>query len=181
LKPLAGLNVLAMGSMAGRPLCRFLESLGATLRSGIPDSASVAAADFLIDDLGIEGLEGQGCTRQQIEAWNPALVHVSVTPFGSGNERSRWRGGELVASAMGGALRLTGEPDRAPVKEARDACTFHAEMAAAAGVMAAHVSRVSDAVSTWMSRSRRWHSAATSMACWCGNSIDANCIEWAVR
>jgi crotonobetainyl-CoA:carnitine CoA-transferase CaiB-like acyl-CoA transferase len=42
---------------------------------------------------------------------------------------------------MGGALRLTGEPDRAPVKEALDACTFHAEMAAAAGAMAAHYAR----------------------------------------
>jgi crotonobetainyl-CoA:carnitine CoA-transferase CaiB-like acyl-CoA transferase len=144
VKPLAGLNVLATGSMAGRPLCRFLESLGAAVRSGTPDSASVAAADFLVDDLGLEGLEDQGCTRQQIQSWNPKLVHVSVTPFGSGNAHSRWRGGELVASAMGGALRLTGEPDRAPVKEARDACTFHAEMAAAAGVMAAHVSRVTN-------------------------------------
>ena len=62
-------------------------------------------------------------------------------PFGSGNARSRWQGAELVASAMGGALRLTGEPDRAPVKEALDACTFHAEMAAAAGAMAAHYAR----------------------------------------
>ena len=43
---------------------------------------------------------------------------------------------------MGGTLRLTGEPDRAPVKEALDACTFHAEMAGAAGAMAAHLSRM---------------------------------------
>ena len=78
------------------------------------------------------------CSRQ----WNPRLVHVSVTPFGSGGARSRWRGGELVASAMGGALRLTGDPDRAPVKEALDACGFHAEMAAASGAMAAHLSRL---------------------------------------
>ena len=35
----------------------------------------------------------------------------------------------------------TGEPDRPPVKEARHACTFHAEMVAAAGAMAALLSR----------------------------------------
>ena len=68
-------------------------------------------------------------------------MHVTVTPFGSTGPRARWRGGELVASAMGGALRVTGEPDRAPVKEALDACTFHADMAAAAGAMAAHHAR----------------------------------------
>ena len=107
-----------------------------------PTPPALAAADFLVDDLGLEQLADQGCTRAQIERANPALVHVSVSPFGSGTERSRWRGGELVASAMGGALRLTGSPDRAPVKEALDACSFHAEMAAAAGVLAAHLSRV---------------------------------------
>ena len=86
-----------------------------------------------------------------------------MTPFGSGGARSRWRGAELVASAMGGTLRLTGEPDRAPVKEALDACTFHAEMAAAAGAMAAHYARggARPAGSMWMSPSRKWPSAAT--------------------
>src|SRR5690606_30022161 len=38
--------------------------------------------------------------------------------------------------------RMTGEPDRPPVKEALDACTFHAEMVAAAGTMAAWYSRL---------------------------------------
>jgi crotonobetainyl-CoA:carnitine CoA-transferase CaiB-like acyl-CoA transferase len=38
-------------------------------------------------------------------------------------------------------LRLTGDPDRPPVKEALDACLFHTDMVAAAGAMAAHYSR----------------------------------------
>ena len=126
--------------MSGRPLCRICFS-GPRSR-GRADAAALAAADFLVDDLGLELLADEGCTREQIERANPSLIHVSVSPFGSGSERSRWRGGELVASAMGGALRLTGAPDRAPVKEALDACGFHAEMAAAAGVLAAHLSRV---------------------------------------
>jgi crotonobetainyl-CoA:carnitine CoA-transferase CaiB-like acyl-CoA transferase len=46
-----------------------------------------------------------------------------------------------VASAMGGTLRLTGNPQRRPVKEALNACTFHADMVAAAGLMAAHYAR----------------------------------------
>jgi crotonobetainyl-CoA:carnitine CoA-transferase CaiB-like acyl-CoA transferase len=143
MNPLAGQVVLALDDMASRPLCRYLASLGAQIRQGGPDAASIGAADFLVDASGLERLADRGLERARLEAWNPRLIHVSVTPFGSGGPRSRWRGGELVAAAMGGVLRLTGEPDRAPVKEALDACGFHAEMAAAAGAMAAHLARAS--------------------------------------
>jgi crotonobetainyl-CoA:carnitine CoA-transferase CaiB-like acyl-CoA transferase len=142
---LAGKTVIALGDMADRPLGRFLSSLGAHVQSVAVDAENLASvlagADFLADSYGLEVLSDHGLSRQRIESINPALVHVSVSAFGSGNARSRWQGAELVASAMGGALRLTGEPDRAPVKEALDACTFHAEMAAVAGAMAAHYAR----------------------------------------
>jgi crotonobetainyl-CoA:carnitine CoA-transferase CaiB-like acyl-CoA transferase len=145
MTPLAGTRALALADMASRPLGRFLASLGAEVLAVRTDAtdlpAAIAAADFLLDPWGLEVLADRGLPRARIEACNPALVHVSVSPFGSGNARSRWQGAELVASAMGGALRLTGEPDRAPVKEALDACTFHAEMAAAAGAMAAWFAR----------------------------------------
>jgi crotonobetainyl-CoA:carnitine CoA-transferase CaiB-like acyl-CoA transferase len=142
---LAGRKVIALGGMDQRPLGRFFESLGAQVKPSAVDmkgfASVLAAADFLLEPFGLEVLSDRGLSRERIEALNPALVHVSVSAFGSGNARSRWQGAELVASAMGGALRLTGEPDRAPVKEALDACTFHAEMAAAAGAMAAHYAR----------------------------------------
>jgi len=142
VRPLEGTAVIAADGMASRPLCRLLRTLGAEIREAPLDAEHVARADFLVDASGIERLADRGVTRAQLGAWNPALVHVSVTPFGSGGERARWRGGELVASAMGGTLRMTGEPDRPPVKEALDACTFHAEMVAAAGAMAAWYSRL---------------------------------------
>jgi crotonobetainyl-CoA:carnitine CoA-transferase CaiB-like acyl-CoA transferase len=142
VRPLEGTLVLALGSMADRPLCRLLATLGAKIREESLNADNVAQADFLVDDAGIEGLSDRGIDRERLELWNPALVHVSVTAFGSDNDRARWRGGELVASAMGGTLRLTGEPDRPPVKEALDACTFHAEMVAAAGAMAAFYARL---------------------------------------
>src|SRR5690606_34120687 len=142
MKPLAGCRVLAPGDMHQRPLCRLLATLGAELLHDTVRRETVQQVHFLVEDMGLEGLADQGVTRALIEEWNPGLIHVSVTTFGSGSPRSRWRGGELVASAMGGTLRLTGEPGRAPVKEALDACTFHAEMVAAAGAMAAHYARL---------------------------------------
>lgn len=127
MMPLAGHRVAVLGNMAQRPLARYLASLGAEL------GGDVTGASFVIDDLGLEATAGLGIPD--------TAVHVSVTPFGSGGPRSHWKGGELVASAMGGALRLTGEPGAKPVKEAGDACTFHADMVAGAGAMAAHLAR----------------------------------------
>ncbi len=127
---LSGHRVAALGGMADRPLARFLASLGAEVGGG------VEGASFVIDDLGLEATRSLDIPE--------TAVHVSVTTFGSGGPRSDWLGGELVASAMGGALRVTGEPGRPPVKEAGDACTFHADMAAAAGAMAAHYARGTD-------------------------------------
>ncbi len=127
MSPLAGHRVAVLGGMAGRPLARYLAFLGAEL------GGPVEGASFVVDDLGPEVTAGLAIPE--------TAVHVSVTPFGSGGPRSHWKAGELVASAMGGALRLTGEPGEKPVKEAGDACTFHADMVAAAGAMAAHYAR----------------------------------------
>jgi len=139
MKLLAGHRVLAFGDMLARPLARYFGSLGAELVAF--DGHQLENASFLVDGLGLELLEDAGWSRARIEAENPGLIHVSVTSFGSGGPRSRWKGGELIASATGGTLRLCGEMDRPPVKEAFDACTFHADMVAAAGAMAAHFAR----------------------------------------
>lgn len=141
---LSGEKVAALPGMIGRPLARYFASLGATIIPITCDAAGAATArecSFLIDDLGLDQLAASGWPLVQSEDDLGRLIHISVSSFGSGGPRSLWRGNELIASAMGGTLRLTGQPDRAPVKEALDACTFHADMAAAAGAMAAHHAR----------------------------------------
>ena len=40
---------------------------------------------------------------------------VTVTPFGGTGRRSGWRGGDLIAQASGGLLRITGDADRQPM------------------------------------------------------------------
>ncbi len=141
MQPLAGHTVVALGTMLERPLARYLVSLGAQVIAANEDPTALANASFLIDDLGLPELEVRGLPRARIVRLNPQLIHVSVTAFGSTGPRAQWRGSELVISAMGGVLRLTGEPDRPPVKEAFDACLFHADMVGAAGAMAAHYAR----------------------------------------
>ena len=93
---LEGHRVAVIGDMQDRPLARYLASLGAEV------GGPVEGASFVIGDVGLEGTADM--------AIPDTAIHVSVTPFGSGGPRSHWRGGELVSSAMGGALRLTGVP-----------------------------------------------------------------------
>ena len=140
---LNGHRVLVLTSMTDSALPRFLASLGATLlRVTLTElEAQLADASFLVEELGPAILAEHGWTRERLQQAAPRLIHVSVTTFGADAPRAHWLGGELIASAMGGVLRLTGTPDRAPVKEALDACLFHADMVAAAGALAAHYER----------------------------------------
>jgi crotonobetainyl-CoA:carnitine CoA-transferase CaiB-like acyl-CoA transferase len=139
MKPLQHIKAIALSDAGDSALARFIQSLGATVETVSIDSLreELKSVDILIEQCGLERLADLGFPRAEIECINPQLIHVSVTAFGSGGPRSRWQGSELVASALGGTLRLTGDPDRQPVKEALDACGFHADMVAASGVMAA--------------------------------------------
>jgi len=141
--PLLHELVLALPGTERSALARFFESLGAQVRPLTLEQLSdrLCGAAFLLDRYGAARLSQAGWSRERIESINPRLIQVSVTCFGGDGPRAAWHGSELVASAMGGVLRLTGQPDRPPVKEALDACFFHADMAAAAGAMAAHYER----------------------------------------
>jgi crotonobetainyl-CoA:carnitine CoA-transferase CaiB-like acyl-CoA transferase len=141
--PLSNLRVIAWGNASHSALAHFLENLGAIVvrADGVLSEAVLAKADVLIEQLGLERIGETGLDAAKIAGANPRLVHVSVTTFGSGGPRGSWRGSELVASATGGVLRLTGDIDRAPVKEALDACWFHADMVAAVGLLTAIAER----------------------------------------
>jgi crotonobetainyl-CoA:carnitine CoA-transferase CaiB-like acyl-CoA transferase len=140
---LNGHLVLALESATDSALPRFLASLGATVRAvSIAElEAQLADASFLVECLGSYRLAEHGLTRERLELAAPRLIHISITTFGADSPRESWLGNELIASAMSGVLRLTGWPDRAPVKEALDACQFHADMVGATGALAAHYER----------------------------------------
>jgi crotonobetainyl-CoA:carnitine CoA-transferase CaiB-like acyl-CoA transferase len=140
---LDGHRVLALESAADTALPRFLASLGATVHavSLVDLETHLADASFLVESLGAAKLAERGFSRERLQIAAPRLIHVSITTFGGDTPRANWLGNELIASAMSGVLRLTGSPDRAPVKEALDACGFHADMVAAAGALAAHYER----------------------------------------
>lgn len=141
MKLLAGHKVAILSLDEDRPLLRYMKSLGAEFVGNPAVLSDLQGISFLLDGAGLPALKAGGWNHDEFAAAVPELIHVSVSAFGSIGPASLWQGSELVVSAMGGTLRLTGEPDRAPVKEALDACTFHADMVGAAGAMAAHFDR----------------------------------------
>jgi crotonobetainyl-CoA:carnitine CoA-transferase CaiB-like acyl-CoA transferase len=122
----------AAGLQRAREPLPSLDLIGAPQRQQL--LAALESADVLVETRGAQALHELGLGPDQLRAHHSRLVHVSITPFGSYGPRAHYRGGELVCSALGGVLRVVGDRDRVPVKEALDACLFHAQSAAAAAI-----------------------------------------------
>jgi crotonobetainyl-CoA:carnitine CoA-transferase CaiB-like acyl-CoA transferase len=135
--PLAGIRVIEIEGARGATAARFLASLGADVERLPLHSAldAIETADILIGDRADNFRKGGGFDPETLAAANPRLVSVSITPFGLTGPYADFDGPEIVVSAMGGCLGVTGYEDRAPVKEALEACGFHAEMMAVAGAL----------------------------------------------
>jgi benzylsuccinate CoA-transferase BbsE subunit len=83
----------------------------------------LAGADILIDDTPVRQREAQGLSPAQIARDWPALVHVSVLPFGATGPKADWDGEEVNLLHAGGEGFLLPNglshelfPDRPPLK-----------------------------------------------------------------
>src|SRR5689334_16109440 len=73
----------------------------------------------------------------RLAARNPRLVLTSITGFGRTGPRAAWASADLVASALGGALHVTGDADDPPVTLAGRQAHVTASLCAAAGTLIA--------------------------------------------
>lgn len=96
-----------------------------------------AAADVVVETERPGRLADAGIDYPDISADNPALVQVSITPFGRTGPRAQWLGSDLVAAAMGGVMALTGLADRPLNVWGRQAYNYAGFVAATSGVAAA--------------------------------------------
>jgi crotonobetainyl-CoA:carnitine CoA-transferase CaiB-like acyl-CoA transferase len=140
---LQGHRVVTTGDQSDTALARFFTSLGAQVTASAPERllAELDEASFLLDRRNLQQWTQAPLAAATLEERFPRLIHVLITPFGRSGPRAGWSGSEITVSAIGGALDLTGDPDRPPVKEALDACLFHTDMVAAAAALAAHYER----------------------------------------
>ncbi len=95
------------------------------------------AADVVVETERPGRLADAGIDYTDISAVNPALVQVSITPFGRTGPRVQWLGSDLVAAAMGGMMALTGLADRPLNVWGRQAYNYAGFVAATSGVAAA--------------------------------------------
>lgn len=74
--------------------------------------AIAADADLILETARPGELADLGLDHADIVASNPRLVQVSITPFGRTGPRAGWVSSDLVSSALGGVMAVTGLPDR---------------------------------------------------------------------
>ena len=101
----------------------------------------VRTADFLVESFDVGYLAARGLGYEDLAAENPALVYVSITPFGQTGPKAGWAAGDLVVLAAGGPLVLTGDDDRAPVRLPVPQAFLHAAADATVAALIAHHER----------------------------------------
>ncbi|MGE0727808.1 MAG: CoA transferase [Acidimicrobiia bacterium] len=100
----------------------------------------VRNADVVID-VGPDGATSCSAGAERLARWNPALVHVTVSPFGLDGPKAHWPAADLTVLAAGCQLSLTGDADRAPVRTAVPQAWLHAGAEAAVGALLALAER----------------------------------------
>jgi crotonobetainyl-CoA:carnitine CoA-transferase CaiB-like acyl-CoA transferase len=76
----------------------------------------VKTADFVIESFDPDYLTGLGLGYAELEKINPAVIMVSITPFGQTGPYSRYRSADIVTWALGGRMYPLGDADRPPVR-----------------------------------------------------------------
>ncbi len=107
--------------------------------------ALLANADVLFESQPVGFLESVGLGPQVLRELNPALVVVSITPFGLTGPKAGWTAHDLTVQAASGAMSLTGDADRAPLQlSAFPQAFLHAGLDAAVAALVALSARQID-------------------------------------
>src|ERR1700720_3421054 len=104
--------------------------------------ALVRGADVVIESFASGYLRSMGLDASIMAACNPALVHTSITAFGSDGPKANWAATDLILMAAAGVSMLAGDPDRAPVRISLPQAWLHAGAEAAGATLIALHERV---------------------------------------
>ncbi len=101
----------------------------------------IASAHFLIESFSPGYMNSLGLGYKDVEAINPGLVMVSITPFGQDGPYAHYKASDITGMALGGFSYLTGDSDRPPVRVGFPQFYLHGAAAGAVGAMMAHTHR----------------------------------------
>lgn len=97
----------------------------------------VGKCDFLLESFDPGYMESLGLGYKTLSGINPGLIWVSITPFGQDGPYRNYKDSDLVCTAFGGIMYITGDPDRPPVRISLPQAYLHAGAEASAGAMLA--------------------------------------------
>ncbi len=104
------------------------------------DSATLGSllntADIFITDYAAEALDPIGLSWRALHAMRPTLVMTRVTPFGETGPYRDYVSTNLVSMALGGQLKITGDPGMPPLCNFGWQALYQAGIAAFAGTLA---------------------------------------------
>jgi crotonobetainyl-CoA:carnitine CoA-transferase CaiB-like acyl-CoA transferase len=100
------------------------------------------SAHFLIESFPLGHMERLGLGYEALAAINPALIMVSISPFGQHGPYAQYKASDLIGMGMAGFMYVTGDPDRPPVRVGVPHFYLHGAAAGATGAMIAHAQRV---------------------------------------
>jgi crotonobetainyl-CoA:carnitine CoA-transferase CaiB-like acyl-CoA transferase len=101
----------------------------------------IRTADFVIESGEPGSLEPYGLDYASVEKLNPAIVYVSITPFGTTGPRAHDPATDLTVEAASGTLFESGTPGRPPLRAAGSHSWAHAGAEAAGAALIAHHAR----------------------------------------
>lgn len=97
----------------------------------------VKVSDVVFDNFRPDVLMRLGCNYEKLKSINPKIISCSISSFGHTGQDKDLPGFDLVLQARGGAMSITGEPERAPIRMGIPTGDIAGAMFAAYAVVAA--------------------------------------------
>ena len=95
----------------------------------------VKQVDVVVENFSPRVLPALGLSYNELEALNPKLVMTSISNFGQSGPYRDWKAQDIVIYAMGGAMNITGLPDREPLRLAMNLMAYQGGNVAATATM----------------------------------------------
>ncbi len=107
----------------------------------------IAMSDIVVETCVPGESASLGLDYASVSAANPGAILVSVTNFGQAGPYAKWAATDIVGSAMGGQMHVSGDPERGPLRSTAPQAFAQANVQAAVGAMTALYARaVNDGV-----------------------------------
>jgi crotonobetainyl-CoA:carnitine CoA-transferase CaiB-like acyl-CoA transferase len=97
--------------------------------------ALVKQVDVVVENFAPRVLPALGLSYADLEPLNPRLVLTSISNFGQTGPYRDWRAQDIVIYAMGGAMNITGLPEREPLRLALNLMAYQGGNVAATATM----------------------------------------------